>query len=119
MIESPRLFACTLIALVAACGDSGTPREFVVTDSSGIKIASSSLTAWSGGDFAWSLDTIPAVEIAGNPDVPDQTLLGVLDLELLLDGRVVILNGGSSQLLVFDSTGAFLDTWGRAGARAW
>ena len=115
MIESPRLFACTLIALVAACGDSGIPRQFVVTDSSGIKIASSSLPAWSGGDFAWSLDTIPAVEIAGNPDVADQTLFGVWDLELLSDGRVVILNGGSSQLLVFDSTGAYLYTWGRTG----
>ncbi|MDE2773642.1 MAG: hypothetical protein OXI46_08030 [Gemmatimonadota bacterium] len=114
MIESPRLFACTLIALVAACGDSGIPRQFVVTDSSGIKIASSSLPAWSGGNFVWSLDTIPAVEIAGNPDVADQTLFDVWDLELLSDGRVVILNGGSSQLLVFDSTGAFLDTWGRA-----
>ena len=115
MIEYPRLFGCTLIALVAACGDSGIPREFVVTDSSGIKIALSSLPAWSGGDFAWSLDAIPAVEIAGNPDVLDQTLFGVLDLQLLSDSRVVVLNGGSSQLLVFDSTGAFLDTWGRAG----
>ena len=115
MIESPRLFACTLVALVAACGDSRISQEFVVTDSSGIKIASSRLPAWSGGDFAWSLDAIPAVEIAGNPDVADQTLFDVSDLELLSDGRVVILNRGSSQLLVFDSTGAFLDTWGGAG----
>lgn len=110
-----RLSGYTLLCLVGACSDPPAVSDFVVDDSSGVVISVSARSAWSSGDAAWTLEAEPAVEIKGDPDVSEQTLFGVSNAVILSDGRVVIANGGNSQLLAFDSTGSFLAAWGGPG----
>lgn len=63
-----------------------------------------------------SIDSIPLVDIGDEADGPHAEFSGYIRPALLSDGRIVVANGGSQELRIFDSTGAWLKTVGRSGA---
>jgi hypothetical protein len=106
------------LGLIACAGESDrsledTSADLMVTDSAGIQVISSRRSASVGLD--WHL-AAPSVEI-GTVDGgdPAYALDRVRMANRLPDGRIVILNGGSSELLFYDSTGLHLRTVGGAG----
>lgn len=63
-----------------------------------------------------SVDTIPLVDIGDEADGQHAEFSGYLQPALLSDGRIVVANGGSQELRIFDSKGTWLQTVSRPGA---
>jgi hypothetical protein len=64
---------------------------------------------------AWTLAPEPEVEIGGREDDPGQALHQVAGAVRLPDGRIVVANAGSRELLVFGPDGEHAATLGRQG----
>ncbi len=115
--------AAALIAgvLLASCGDQGSSQapatgapQYGLRDSAGIRIAENPRPA-PDSRLGWTVSAEPLVSI-GTPE-GDSTfqLYRVSDATWLADGSVVVANGGSLELLVFDAEGNHLDSWGGRG----
>ncbi len=83
-------------------------------DSAGVRIVENERPGWTTAQ-ALRLADRPALVIGTQNGEPYQ-LSRVLGAVRLLDGRVVVADGGSLQLRIFDSTGAFLSAKGGRGA---
>ncbi len=103
-----------LLAFVAACGEGARGPTAVVTDSAGVEIVTSSAPAWKPGE-AWTIDTTPLLDIGGSATDPHFDLLQVAGATRLNDGRVAVLNSGTSDVRYYDSTGTWLSSSGRKG----
>ena len=106
---------------VASCGDEGPGPvpltdgpQYGVRDSAGIRIAENPRTA-PDSRLAWRVGTDPLVSIGTPEAAADFQLHKVEDATRLADGRIVVANGGSMELLVFDATGQCLASWGGQG----
>ncbi len=107
--------------LVASCGDEGpgpvpladAPR-YGIRDSAGIRIAENPRPA-PDSRLGWTVGTEPLVSIGTSEATPEFQLFEVEDATRLADGRIVVANGGSKELLVFDATGLHLASWGGEG----
>jgi hypothetical protein len=108
-------FASSPLALLSACSARELVSDVTVQDSAGVRIVMSTAPAWAGGSDRWTIDSVPFVEIEGDPNVPEQTLFNASRVELLADGRVIVANDGTGQLLAFDPTGRFIEAWGGPG----
>ena len=88
--------------------------QYGVRDSVGIKIAENPRPS---GDsrLGWRVDSEPLVSIGTSAAAPEFQLHKVEDATRLADGRIVVANGGSKELLVFDATGQYLESWGGQG----
>jgi hypothetical protein len=101
--------------LISGCGpQNNTPTEFTVTDSAGVAIVESTRPIWSEGE-GWTVAPEPEVVI-GEADGDEGYLLDeVRDVKRFTDGRIAILNGGSSQVRVYDPAGRHLFDVGGPG----
>ena len=89
---------------------SGAPIE----DSAGIVIVNNPRPA-PGSRLGWQVGPEPIVSIGTVEATDDFQLHRVDDALKLADGRIVVANGGSHQLLVFDGDGNHLTSWGQSG----
>ena len=85
-----------------------------VRDSAGIRIVENSRPP-DGSRLEWRIGPEPAVSIGVIEGDEPYMLTGAIDATRLGDGRIVVANGGTSELRVFDATGIHLSTWGGAG----
>lgn len=116
----------TLIALIAltACGtDTDSERsgpdpqaipQHQIRDSAGIRIIENRRPA-DGSRLGWRIGPEPALTIGSVGGNEAFQLHRVDDAFKLADGRLVVANGGSHQLLVFDEAGDYLAAWGQKG----
>lgn len=105
--------------MLAGCsaGDRVSSEEadpVVRRDSAGVEIVSTRVPAWSE-ETQWAVEATPSVVVRTSEEMPPFILFRVGDITSLSDGRIVIANVGSTELVVTDSTGAYLDTWGAKG----
>lgn len=104
--------------IVASCGDQGSPSvdrpQYGVRDSAGIRIAENPRPA-PDSRLGWTVSSDPLVSIGRALATPDFQLHGVEDATRLADGRIVVANGASMELLVFDAAGQYLASWGGEG----
>ena len=104
--------------IVASCGDAGSPLadrpRYGVRDSAGIRIAENPRPE-PDSRLGWTVGTESLVSIGSAVATTDFQLHGVGDATRLADGRIVVANGGSMELLVFDAEGNFLDAWAGQG----
>ena len=105
----------------AVCGDDETdvlawPQElqYGTRDSAGITIVESRRPE-SGSRLGWEVGDEPAVSIGTMEATAAYQLYRVADATRLADGRIVVANGGSNELLVFDAAGGYLAAWGGQG----
>ena len=114
-----RLIVMAFVAVGAvACqtdreADEG-PRPEQERDSAGIRIIENGRPE-EGSRLPWRIGPEPSVTI-GSVEADDEFQLYRVDDALRLgDGRLVVANGSSHQLLVFDEDGNYLAAWGQKG----
>ena len=97
-----------------AAPDAAPASKAQVEDSAGIVIVHNPRP---GPDsrLGWQVALEPIVSIGTIEAIDDFQLHRVDDALRLADGRVVVANGGSHQLLVFDGDGNYLTSWGQSG----
>lgn len=104
-----------LAVVLVSCRDAGPKGTFAVRDSSGVQIVSNP-SAVTGDSGCPRVDTVPALTIGGAGAEGPYDLLRPSGALRLPDGGVVVVNGGTSELRVFDSTGRYARTFGRKGS---
>ena len=113
MHRTPMLLA----AVWAGCSSDANaplPGMSTVTDSAGVRVVDL-------GDAP--LDVVPRLALAPEPeqvirsgeDDASAVLYDVRDVELLPQGRIAVANGSGNEILVFDSSGDRVATWGGTG----
>lgn len=113
-----RALSLLLVAATGACDatrqQSGA--EPIVRDSSGVRIVRNLAPAWSGSaEDAWSLSPEPILEIGvieGDPAYMFSQLRGPRRLS---NGSIVVLDGGTSEIRIFDADGRHVRSFGGKG----
>ncbi len=108
-----------LVAVAAlgcrAEGGSAVEQGFVGRDSAGsLVVENRGAGLWAPGD-GWRLSDLPLLEIGSAGEDSGTALFRVSDAVRLSDGRIVIANGGTSELLYFSPDGKLLARGGGAG----
>ena len=99
----------------AGCQPSEGPLGAAVLDSAGIRVIE--IGPGLGGVIRQhTLASEPDLIIRFREDDPALVVSGVTDVQLLSRGRIAVANEVASEVLVFDSAGRHIDTWGGAGA---
>ncbi len=118
--SSFRMIRFTIVALGLAAsflscdaGSSGDSRVSVV-DSAGVEIVESRRPLWGDGD-EWRISDAPVLQIGTVTGDPAYELHRVAGVVRFSDGRIVVANGGSSQLRFYDAKGVHLRDVGRQG----
>lgn len=110
-----RLAWCGLAIAVVACREGPGAGSFAVRDSGGIQIVSNPATV-RGDSGCVAVDSVPMLTIGGADAEGPFDLLRATGALRLPDGGVVVLNGGTQELRVFDSAGRHTRTLGRKGS---
>src|SRR5688500_15639118 len=108
-----RTMALLWAAVVGSGCGAGEAPGAVVRDSAGIRIVENDRPAWSD-EQRWRVGPEPSVDIGGD-SAPAYLLNAVRGAQRLSDGRIAVMNGGSADVRLFDSTGRHLSTIGRRG----
>lgn len=110
-----------LAVAVSGCGDADqdtpeveNPVVSEIRDSAGIRIVENRAPA-PGSRLGWVVGDGPVVSIGTRDASEAFQLHRVGDATRLADGRIVVANGGSNELLVFDADGNHLDAWAGEG----
>lgn len=102
------------LAALPACSGANTDTPFLVRDSAGVEIVENTAPAWNDRS-AWTVSPQPALEIGrqrGDPAYQFDQIAGVIRLG---DGRLVVADGGSSEIRIFDESGAVVSRVGGRG----
>ena len=111
------LFAATAAVTTTACeaspaGEPASPNQ--IEDSAGVVIVENAHPP-SDSRLGWQVSPEPSLSIGTAEGTGDFQLHRVDDALKLNDGRIVVANGGSHELLVFDEAGNYLTAWGQRG----
>jgi hypothetical protein len=115
-VPSPRIAAILLVLVgLAGCRPAASrPAGMTTRDSLGILIVENPDPAQLRAP--WLLDTTSAVDIGSQSADPNQEFSGFVFPVLLSDGRIVVANGGTSELRFFGPDGTWIKSIGRRGA---
>jgi len=103
-----------LLSSLACAGAEAGGAGVTVRDSAGIEIVENSSPKWKDGT-GWRLGYTPEVDIGVLEGADAYQLFQVRDTKRLSDGRIVVANGGTSELRFYDSDGTYLASSGREG----
>lgn len=106
---------CVVVACAAsACGSESPGPGVTVRDSAGVTVVENPAMK-PDADAPWTLGTGPSVSIGVLDGAEAYQLFRVADAVRLEDGRIVVVNGGSAEVRVYDGGGTFLERWGGKG----
>ncbi|MYH53382.1 MAG: hypothetical protein F4139_10585 [Gemmatimonadetes bacterium] len=88
--------------------------HFEIRDSGGVRIIQNTGPP-EGSRLAWQIGPDPALSIGAREGEAPYLLNGAVSATKLPDGRIVVADGGSSELRMFDSVGTHVRTWGGDG----
>lgn len=108
------VLGCVSVACGEAPSDGSAGPGVAVRDSAGIRVVENGRPA-EGSRLGWRIGPEPAVSIGAPEGAEPYLLYWVSDAEMRPDGRIVVANGGTNELRVFDPAGQHLETWGGAG----
>ncbi len=98
---------------LAGCGES--PDLTVRRDSLGVAIVESNGPAWSVRP-AWQVDTAPLLSLGREDGGPAEEFHQVVATVQQRNGDIAVIDGGSAELRLFDSSGRHRWTFGRRGS---
>ena len=119
-VASHVIAGCLVAGLIVGCDGSAdssnrpTQLSYVSRDSAGVTIVESGRPA-PASRLGWQVGAEPQVAIGAALGGTDYQLYQVGDATRLADGRIVVANGGSKELLVFGEDGRHLDSWAGEG----
>ena len=108
-------FFVPVLAVLSACvsEQSGSKRP-LVRDSSGVRITESYGPAL--GDLGtWGVDSVPKLSIGSAEGANLYQFYRIREIVRLSDGRIVVANAGSGEILLFSAAGQYVRSIGRAG----
>ncbi|MDE2751909.1 MAG: hypothetical protein OXI83_04965 [Gemmatimonadota bacterium] len=117
---APLAPACVFLGMVlcmlvpAACDPRPISTGATVSDSAGVRIVELDF-GFDGPAERRSLASEPDRVIRFPEDDPALAISGIADVEVLSDGRIAVAADGENSILVFDTAGNHLDTWGGTG----
>ena len=107
------VLAALLASTLGGCEGAAAQTVLSVRDSAGVRITSTD-AADPGAGSVCSLADAPDMRVVSPPS-GEWTLFRIEDLDRMEDGRLVVLNRGSQELLVFGRDGEFVRSIGRRG----
>ena len=111
----PRTWWVLPIAMgVAAACTRGDASRVTIRDSAGITITENASDAMARA-AVWAIDSVPLLTIGDPGGDAAHQLYRARGAARLSDGRIVVLNAGTSELRFFDANGKHLRTVGRKG----
>ncbi|MDE2980424.1 MAG: 6-bladed beta-propeller [Gemmatimonadota bacterium] len=116
----PTFAGILVVGATAGCDEGPDPADwpdelaYGVRDSAGVTIVESASPA-PDSRLAWRVGPQPRVSVGVPTADEDYQLYEVGDATRLADGRIVVANGGSNQVLVFDDAGRYLSAWAGPG----
>ena len=105
---------CTVGSVTATTHLSSHQLQYSVRDSADIRIVENP-SPDSDSRLGWVVATEPDVTIGARDGSAAFQLYRVRDATRLADGRIVIANAGSNELLVFSADGDYIGAWGGRG----
>ena len=119
MRDVPSAHVLLLVALVTGCGGEtgGTAdrsSEAVVRDSAGVRIVESTAPAWGPGE-AWTIDPVPALQIGVVEGEEAYQFTSIWTAVRHPDGRVAVVDAGTSEIRIFGADGGHVSTMGGRG----
>ena len=104
-----------VVATGCAGAEGGRPGlQSVIRDSGSVTIVENERPA-PETRLGWRIAETPTFSIGAFEGDPAYELYQVMDARKLPDGRIVVANGGSGELRVFDESGTHLESWGGRG----
>ena len=100
--------------LLLGCSNQGNAPQVSTRDSAGVRIVESRAPSWQDGE-AWTLDDTEAMDLTTTGSGPAHEFYRVVGGTVLADGRIIVVNGGSSEIRAFSRTGTFQTSVGREG----
>lgn len=116
----PWPLALAVASVVACDGASDAPErragpvEYGTRDSAGVVVAENPKPP-DGSRLGWTASPEPVVSVGTQEGEGEWQLYRVRGATKLPDGRIVVANGGSGELLVFDANGERVAAWGGRG----
>jgi hypothetical protein len=107
--------AALLLTFVSLGCDSSEPRGTGESANQSVTPRTVHLYSTPADSFAIEISRTPVVEIGSVEGSTTDALHDVRGAKRLRDGRIVVANGGSSELQVYDGAGRFLRAIGRSG----
>ena len=116
--QTDSLITSTALLMVLALGGSAdaiaAQESYTIRDSAGVPIVENSGPAWSPGE-EWRVGPRPVLRIGTVDGDPNQMFEQVRGAVRMDDGIIVVLEGGTNELRLFDSSGGFVRTLGGTG----
>ena len=111
-------FAAVIVTLAAmACQQdkqASTGLRSEVRDSAAIRIIANPRPP-DGSRLPWRIGPEPTISIGAREGEEAYLLYIVRDATMLSDGRILVANGGTGEIRVFDTSGTHVATWGGEG----
>ena len=104
----------TVLALGGRADAVAAQESYTIRDSAGVPIVENSGSAWSPGE-EWSVGAQPVLRIGTVDGDPNHIFEQVRGATRMDDGTIVVLEGGTNELQLFDSGGGFVRSLGGTG----
>lgn len=105
-----------LVTLAAGARNRGLAAQdsFAIRDSAGVPVVVSGRPAWTAAP-AWRIGTRPVLRIGAVEGDPNRMFEQVRGATRMNDGTIVVLEGGTNELRLFDGDGNFVRNLGGTG----
>lgn len=97
-----------------ACGSQTANDTTVVSDSAGVRITQATQALTEEGEM-WTVVPEPRLDIGVQEGEPPYELDRVVGAARLTDGSIIVANGGTGELRLFDGEGRFIRSMGKEG----
>ena len=112
----PNMFLLVAVVMTGACTSAGgAPATDMVVDSAGVTIVRNDRPLWNNAE-AWSVHHEPQVRIGVLDGAAEYQLYGVVAAARQSDGDLVVLDGGTREVRIYDQHGGFLAKAGGSGS---
>ena len=108
------------LAILAGFGCEASPAPASTSrDSLGVRIVESVCTSRWNENSAWWIDEAPLVDLLESGTGEERFFDRVRDVLRAADGRLIVGDGASSEVRMYDASGRFVRTFEWGGRRAW
>lgn len=105
-----------MVATLVACDSQTTGNlDVMISDSAGVSLVEHSAGGWTNV-AQWKPSETPWLDIGGADSIDVYNLFWVRSVARVPSGEIVVANGGTSEIRIFDHSGRYVRTIGRHGS---